>query len=85
MLRNTSAPRLGTLLETMVKLVMLARQEDEDRPVRLEEANVPSIVDNDAGEEQDKEDEEGAADERGIWEVAYVTEEDLKRKKSMSS
>jgi hypothetical protein len=53
---------------------MLDRQEDEDRLVRLEQANVGSIVDNDAGEDQDKEDDEGAGDERDIWEVTHLTE-----------
>ena len=53
----------------MDKRVILARQEDEDRLVRL-----TSIVDNDDGEEEDKEDDEGATDERDIWEVVHVTE-----------
>ena len=35
------------------------------------------MLENDAGEEQDKQDDEGAADERDIWEVAHVTEEDF--------
>jgi hypothetical protein len=68
---------LGLVCAKMTNLVMLSRQEDEDRLVRLEEANVASIVDNDAGEEQDKEDDEGTADERDIWKVSHVTEEDF--------
>ena len=45
--------------------------------MRLEEANVSTILENDAGEKQDKQDDEGAADERDIWEVAHVTEQDF--------
>jgi hypothetical protein len=35
--------------------------------MRLEEDNVATILENDAGEEQDKQDDEGAGDERDIW------------------
>jgi hypothetical protein len=48
-----------------------------DACMRLEESNVATIVHNDPGEDQDKQDDEGAADERDIWEVAQVTEEDF--------
>jgi hypothetical protein len=49
----------------------------EDRQLRLQEANVATILENDAGEEQDNQDDEGATDERDIWEVAHVTEQDF--------
>ena len=39
--------------------------------------NLASIVENHVGEEEDKEDDEGVEDERDIWEVALVTEEDF--------
>ena len=65
---------LGLVCAKMAKRVLLARQEEEDRQLRLEEANVATILENDAGEEQDKQDDEGAADERDIWEVVHVTE-----------
>jgi hypothetical protein len=68
---------LGLVCAKMAKRVLLARQEEEDRQLRLEEANVATILENDAGEEQDKQDDEGAADERDIWEVAHVTEQDF--------
>ncbi len=42
-----------------------------------EEANVASIVDSEWREEDGKEDDEGAPDERDIWEVAHVTEKDF--------
>jgi hypothetical protein len=42
-----------------------------------ESVNLTTILENDAGEEQDKQDDEGAADERDIWEVAHVTEQDF--------
>ena len=58
----------------MDKRVILDRQEYEDRLVRREKSNVGSIVDNDTGEEQDKEDDEGVVVQRDIWEVAHVTE-----------
>jgi hypothetical protein len=58
----------------MDKRVILDRQEYEDRLVRREKSNVGSIVDNDTGEDQDKEDDEGVVVQRDIWEVAHVTE-----------
>ena len=67
---------LGLVCERMAERVMLARQEAEDRRARQDAANLASIVEHDAGEVEDKEDDEGAADEREIWEVTDVTEED---------
>ena len=57
--------------------MLLVRQAEEDRQLRLWEANESTILENDAGEEEDKQDDEGAADERDIWEVAHVTEQDF--------
>jgi hypothetical protein len=57
--------------------VRLARQEDEERRARQEAANLGRIVENEAGEEDDTEDDKGDGDERDIWEVAHVTEEDF--------
>jgi hypothetical protein len=56
---------------------MLVRQEDKDRWERQEKDNLAGIVENEVGEEEDREDDEGAGDERDIWEVAHVTEEDF--------
>ena len=35
------------------------------------------IVENETGEEEDQEDDEGVPDERDIWDVTHVTEEDF--------
>jgi hypothetical protein len=48
---------------------MLVRQEDKDRWERQEKDNLAGIIENEVGEEEDKEDDEGAGDEREIWEV----------------
>jgi hypothetical protein len=53
------------------------QEPEEDRQVRLEEANVATILENDAGEDQDKLDDEGVGDERDIWEVVHVTDQDF--------
>jgi hypothetical protein len=45
--------------------------------VRQETVNLTSIVQKDVGTEEDKEDDEGVGDERDIWEVSHVTEEDF--------
>ena len=68
---------LGLVCAKMAKRVLLARQVEEDRQLRLEEDNVATILENDSGEEQDNQDDEGTADERDIWEVAHVTEQDF--------
>ena len=61
----------------MTKRVILVRQEDDHRRGRQETDNLRNIVESDDGEEKDKEDVEDTGDERGIWEVAHVTEEDF--------
>ena len=50
-----------------------------DRKTRTgqEESNVARIVENETREEEDTEDGEGVGDEREIWEVSHVTEEDF--------
>jgi hypothetical protein len=60
-------PQLGLVCTKMTKRVLLARQAEEDRQMRLEEDNVATILENDVGEEQDKQDDEGPGDERDIW------------------
>ena len=39
--------------------------------------NLGRIVENEDGEEEDTEDDEGVGDEREIWSVTHVTEEDF--------
>ncbi len=39
--------------------------------------NLVRIVENETGEEEDTEDDEGVGDERNIWSVTHVTEEDF--------
>ena len=60
---------LGLVCEKMAERVSLARQEEEDRRTRKE---VDSIVEDDPGEEDDMDE-----DEREIWEVTHVSEEEL--------
>ena len=55
----------------------LVRQEDEDRRTRQEGANLGRIIENESVEEEDTEDDEGDGDEREIWSVTHVTEEDF--------
>ena len=65
---------LGLVCEKMAERVGLARQEEEDRRSRKEAA---SIAQDHPGEEEDMEDDEGAQDEREIWQVTHVSEEEL--------
>ena len=53
---------------------MLSRQEEEDRRGRQ---TVSSITEDDTVDEEDWEDDEGVQDEREIWEVTHVSEQDL--------
>ena len=62
----------------MNKRVRQTRQEDEDNRVRQEWTNLGRIVENETGEEENSEDDEGGGDEREIWSVTHVTEEDFK-------
>ena len=52
-------------------------QEDEDRWSRQEGTNLGRIVENESGEEEDTEVDEDGGDERDIWSVSTVTEEDF--------
>ena len=45
--------------------------------MREEVVTVSIMVEEESGEEEDKEDDEGVVDERKIWEVTDVTEEDF--------
>ena len=61
--------------------MILTRYEDTDSRVKQEAVNLDRIVENNVGgeEDKDKEDDECAGDERDIWEVTHVTEEDFER------
>ena len=72
---NTTSTPL--VCDKMAKRVRLAQQEDEDRRARQEATNLGRIVENETGEEDDTEDDEGAGDERDIWSVTHVTEENF--------
>ena len=65
---------LGLVCEKMSELVVFVRQEEEERRTRQE---VSSITQDDTVDEEDLEDDEGFQDERDIWEVAHVSEEEL--------
>ena len=54
-----------------------ARHQDEERRARQEGTNLGKIVEYEDGEEEDREDDEGVGDEKEIWSVAHVTEEDF--------
>ena len=62
----------------MTKWVQLARLEEEDRRTRQETVTVSILLEEESGAEKDKDDDVGAAEEREIWQVTTVTEEDLK-------
>ena len=68
---------LGMLCEKMAERVEVARQEEEDRWIREETGTVGSLDDDDSTAQENHEDDEGAADEREIWQVTDVTEEDF--------
>ena len=72
---NTTSTPL--VCDKMAKRVRLARQEDEDSRARHEATNLGRIVENEAGKEDETEDDAGSGDERNIWSVAHVTEEDF--------
>ena len=57
--------------------MQVVRQQEEDRRIREETVTVVNLhVDDSTGQEA-QEDDEGAADEREIWQVTDVTEEDF--------
>ena len=61
----------------MSKRVVVARKEEEERRTRQETVTVSILLEEESGEEEDKEDDEDTTDEREIWQVTDVTEEDL--------
>ena len=56
--------------------VVLARQEEEDRRTR-QDREVSIITQDDTVDEEDLKDYEGVQDEREIWEVTHVSEQEL--------
>jgi len=61
----------------MAERVVVVRQQEEDRRIREETVPVFNLhVDDSTGQEA-QEDDEGTADEREIWQVTDVTEEDF--------
>ena len=60
----------------MAERVAVVRQEEEDRRIRETVPVVNLHVDDSTGQEA-QEDDEGTADEREIWQVTDVTEEDF--------
>jgi hypothetical protein len=66
---------LNTVLVSRYGVFFLKRTDVTGK--RQEAVNLASIVENEAGEQEDTEDDDGARDEREIWEVAHVTEEDF--------
>jgi hypothetical protein len=65
---------LGLVCEKMSELVVFVRQEEEERRTRQE---VSSITQDDTVDEEDLKDDEGVQDEREIWEVTHVSEQDF--------
>ena len=62
----------------MTEGVEVVRQEEEDRWIREETVTVDNVDDDTSTTQKDQEDDEyGTADEREIWEVTDVTEEDF--------
>ena len=57
---------LGLVCEKMAERVVVARQEEKDSRTRESGFTVTSIVEEDPGEEQDKEDDEDTVDERDL-------------------
>ncbi len=62
----------------MTEGVEVVRQQEEDRWIREETVNVDNVDDDTYTTQEDQEDDEyGTSDEREIWEVTDVTEEDF--------
>ena len=75
--RSATSTPFTKCAEGIPRSSRLDRQEDHDRRVRQEGTNLGRIVENETGEEEDTEDDEGDGDEREIWSVTHVTEEDF--------
>ena len=65
---------LGLVCEKMSERLVLARQEEEDRRVRQEVSRSPQEESVDG---QGMVDDDGFPDDREVWEVTHVREEDL--------
>ncbi len=68
---------LGMVCEKMAERVEVAREQEVDRRIREETVTVGSLHDEESTTQEDQEDDEGAADEREVWQVTDVTEEDF--------
>ena len=62
------------LVEKMTERVACARQEEEDRRVRQEVSN---ITQDESVDGEGMVDDDGFPDDREVWEVTHVCEEDL--------
>ena len=56
--------------------MQVARQQEEDSRIREEAGTVGNLHDDDSTGQEEQEDHEGAVDEREIWQVTDVTEEE---------
>jgi len=68
---------LGMVSEKIVACVQVVRQPKEDRRIREDAGTVGNLHDDDSTGQEEQEDHEGSVDEREIWEVTDVTEEDF--------
>ena len=68
---------LGMVSGKIVEWVQVVRQQEEDRRIREEAGTVGHLHDDDSTGQEEEEDHEGSVDEREIWEVTDVTEEDF--------
>jgi hypothetical protein len=67
---------LGLVCEKMTERVVCARQEEEDRRVRQEVRNGPQ---EELGDGEGMVDDDCFSDDREVWEVTHVREEDVER------
>jgi hypothetical protein len=65
---------LGLICEKMAERVALTRQEEEDRRVRQEVSN---ITQDESVDGEGMVDDDSFTDDRDVWEVTHVREEDL--------
>jgi len=68
---------LGMVCGKMAERVEVARQQEDDRRIREETVTVGSLGDEESTVQEDQADDEGAADEREMWQVTDVTEKDF--------
>jgi hypothetical protein len=61
---------LNTVLVSRYGVFFLKRTDTTDK--RQEEVNLVRIVENEAGEQEDTEDDDSVRNEREIWEVEHV-------------